>query len=158
MLTNDLKKTESDPYNWPASRSDLVSWGRLHKNVRDALVRDIKAAQGEADTETVAAAYQWVDDSDKYSELADPGLGFGMIGEWGPFAETGDIVRETVASAKEGRRLHELIRDQAGIEGEGVGGVTDNKPEEPSTLGTFFGGALLVAGGFAAWKFLKSDS
>lgn len=153
QLVNDKKQTESEPWNWPwAFTSDVQSWGRVHKAVHDALA-GIAGGSEAASTPNITEAMAWLADSQKYTDLANPGLGFGMILDFGPFdaLDPNGLVMETIGSTKEGQRLLAILRSQLNMEGgEEVGGL-DNEPAPQGDVKLFVGGAVVAALAYGAW-------
>lgn len=153
QLVNDKKQTESDPWSWPSAfTSDVQSWGRVHKSVHDSLA-GIAAGSEAANTANITEVMAWLNASQKYTDLANPGLGFGMILDFGPFdaLDQNGLVMETIASTKEGQRLLGILRSQLNIEGgEEVGGL-DNEPAPQGDVKLFMGGAVVAALAYGAW-------
>jgi len=153
QLVNDKKQTESEPWTWPwAFTSDVQSWGRVHKAVHDALA-GIAGGSEAANTPNITEAMAWLADSQKYTDLANPGLGFGMVLDFGPFIaiDPNGLVMETIGSTKEGQRLLAILRSQLNMEGgEDVGGL-DNAPAPAGDVKLFVGGAVVAALAYGAW-------
>lgn len=161
LLVNDKGANESDPYPGGfgilAIASDVASWGRVHKSFRDSVLGVIQSQEG---LPNAAEAGVWAEQSEKYSNLAMPGLGFEMIVDFGPFdaLDSNSLVHETIASAKEGQRLLGLLRRQADIEGGDDTGGAENVKAPGGDASMFAGGAVvatIVGAGLAAWYFTK---
>jgi hypothetical protein len=164
LLVNDKGANETDP--WPggmgifAVTTDVQSWARVLKSVRESVQGVLKSSPG---LPNAGEAEVWVEETEKYSDLANPGLGFGALFDFGPFdaLDQNALVMETIANAKEGQRLLGVIRSQAGVEGgEDVGGTenVDSKHIKPESDASMFIGGAVVAGlvGAAYWFTRKS--
>jgi hypothetical protein len=155
-LVNDKGQTEAEPWTFPAAfTSDVQSWGRVHKSVHDA-VSAVTQTGSSAAAPNREEALVWIDESEKYRDLSNPGLGFGTILDFGPFdaLDQNALVMETIASAKEGQRLLGVLRAQAGLTGgEEVGGAVNNPlpPEPPGDVKMFVGGAVVAGLGLLAY-------
>lgn len=151
MLTNDKGKTESDPFDYYAGRGDLQSWGRVHKSIR-ASVGGVLNSTSQA-LPNAGEARQWVEVSEKYSDLAIPGLGFEYLYNFGSDGlDQAAIVEETIDSAKEGQRLLGILRGQAGIEGGEDSSGVDPAPQPKSDVKAFIGGAVVLGLAYGVWR------
>jgi hypothetical protein len=150
-LVNDRGRSETDPWSWPmAFTEDVRSWGRVHKAVHDSVL-GVLETDASLSAPNRSEAMVWTDRSEIYRDLSDPG--FGTIIDFGPFdaLDQNSLVRETIASAKEGQRILGILRTQSGMEGGAeVGGADSPKlPNDPGSAGSigkaWMFGALLGA-------------
>lgn len=149
---NDRNHTEEEPFRWFASTGDVESWGRVHKAIWDA-VNNVTASLGAPDWPSYGEARSWLETSQRYSDLSD--VGVADIWEFGGMG-TGNmdqIVGETIASAKEGKRLLGQLRDQGEIPGgDDAGGSGDDRPTEAGKdFRLFMSGAAVLGLGYLAW-------
>jgi hypothetical protein len=116
-------------------------------------VAGIAGGSEAASTPNITEVMAWLNTSQKYTDLANPGLGFGMIMDFGLFDafDQNGLVMETIASTKEGQRLLGILRSQLNMEGgEEVGGL-DNEPAPQGDVKLFMGGAVVAALAYGAW-------
>jgi len=151
MLTNDKGNTESNPYDYYAGGGDIASWGRVHKSISDS-VSSVLSSEGELPSRGEAGA--WVEASEKYSDLSNVGLGFEGMADFGAdWFNSEGIIKDTIDSAREGKRLLGLLRRQAGIPGGSTTGGTDNPPPQPSRdVKAFVGGAVVLGLAYGVWR------
>lgn len=161
LLVNDKGANEADPYpgglGIMAITSDVQSWARVLKAVRDS-VMGVLASSGKS-LPNGPEAQKWVEDSEKYADLATPGLGFEALYDFGLFgaSDQNGLVHETISEAKEGQRLLKILRGQAGFEGgDDVGGV-ENIKAPSSDASMFMGGAVVAVLLGAAYWFTKKS-
>ena len=152
-LKNDRGFTPSNPYSWGfASKADLESWGRLHVEQRAAV---IGLLAGEGATMPGASEVQaWVDGSERFDALADVGMGFEILWDFGDGLmppSNAMVTDQAVASALTSEQYLAQLRAYAGSEipgGATAGAENEGTPNEgASSSGTtarawIWGGAL----------------
>jgi len=148
---NDKKATEAEPFFIYASNSDVESWGRVHKSINDA-VKGMLGTVGAGELASYGPAQAWSEAGQRYSDLSD--LDIQDVLEHGGVDLAG-MVHETIADAKEGKRLLSELRDQAGVPGGGdTGGGGDGSDDGSggNELKLFLSGAAVLALGYIGYK------
>lgn len=150
MLKNDKGYSEDDPCGFFCTVYDVESWGRVHMAVRAAVGQLLQS--GDDFGAERGPAQAWYEDSEKYDGLANTGLGFSTLADFG-VAGNEELVMQSIASTKEGKRILGVLRGIAGVQGgDDIGGVA----EEPSTVGKeiriFGAGAALAALAYVGWR------
>lgn len=150
-MTNDKGKTESDPFDYYAGGGDVASWGRVHKSISDS-VSSVLSSEGAVPSRGEAVA--WVGSSGKYSDLSNVGLGFEGMSDFGSdWFNSEGIIKDTIDSAREGKRLLGLLRKQAGVPGgESTGGTDNPAPQPKSDVKAFVGGAVVLGLAYGVWR------
>lgn len=163
-LVNDLGQNEDEWDDWTTftTTREVESWGRFHRAIAESVQRQVEVAEldGAGDSAVVREAKMWLDTGEKFSNLAEPGLGFQAIWDFGPLDALDDKGKMQLLfqSAHEGKRiLGELraLNDAPG--GEEVAGATDNKPKPEGSLGPFASGAVLAGLGYLAYKIFGKE-
>ena len=146
-LINDRGGTESEPFKYFAGTGDVKSWARLFKSywrqVNNLAVTEEDAAQREQ-------AQLWLENTQKYAELADESFGFGVVADFG-FSSNEDLIAGIIDVTKEGREWVTLLGGEQGVELPTPGG--SGEPMGASKeVRIFVAGAALAALAWVAYR------
>ena len=139
-LQNDRGGTETEPFKYYAGTGDVKSWARLFKSywrqVNNLAVTSDDPLQREQ-------AQLWLEQTQKYAELADESFGFGVVADFG-FSSNEDLIAGLIDVTKEARDWVDLLGGEQGVElptPGGQGEVSSTNKE----LRIFVAGAALAA-------------